>query len=159
MKLRDYISNLDHKNIIVVFMIMGITGGYSMLASGVEIEGKFLFSFYGLIIGSVTGIVFNQIVNWWNLEKSTKKKVLWTYILFGIGSIIWVFYDFAEHAESRIGLIIMLIIDLAALILLSIILKGTKQKAIPLILIIPIWQIITLSWFISITWSTIEYWD
>lgn len=153
------IKNLDYKIIIVIFAIMGLTGGYSVLSDGVEFTGKILFSFYGLLIGLLLGLGFTILLNRWKATPSLKTTTVLTFFLLGIAPMFWAYFDFEEHIESKKGLLMMLGIDLLVLTLLIILKWNEKRKLISAILTIPIWQVIGLFWFICLTWKKMNYWD
>lgn len=155
----NYISNLNYKIIAIVFIIMGITGGFSTLSNGVELIGKFLFSLYGLAIGLILGAGFTFLINSWKSRQETKSKTLLIFIFLGIAPMFWAFFDLEEHIQSKKGLIIMLVFDTISIALLTLLFWNDKRNLIPVLLLAPVWQLISLYWFISITWKEMNYWD
>ncbi len=159
MNILKYIRQLDYKWVILVFILMGITDGFSTLSNNAELEYLLLFSLYGLVIGGVIGLLFTILLNSWKTNPKIKASVLWIFVLFGIAPMFLAFFDGEEHINSNRGLIIMLVIDIIALSLLALLIWNDKRKLIPLILTVPIWQLICLYWFVGITWKEMNYWD
>ena len=145
--------------VTLVFILMGISGGFSFLSSSVEFIGKLLFSFYGAAIGLLIGLGFTILLNLWKSNSKVKYRTILTFFLLGIAPMFWAYLDFEEHAISNSGLIIMLVIDFVALIFLGMLKMNDKRKLIPITLTIPIWQIISLYWFICMSWKDMNYWD
>ena len=159
MNITNYLKQLDYKIVTLVFILMGISGGFSFLSSSVEFIGKLLFSFYGAAIGLLIGLGFTILLNLWKSNSKVKYRTILTFFLLGIAPMFWAYFDFEEHAISNSGLIIMLVIDFVALIFLGMLKMNDKRKLIPITLTIPIWQIISLYWFICMTWKDMNYWD
>ena len=130
-----------------------------MLSSGVEFMGKLTFSLYGLIVGLLLGFGFAILLNMWNAAPNVKTHVILIFLLLGIAPMFWAYFDFEENMTSSRGLMIMLAIDMVALILVFILNWNERRKLLPTILTIPIWQIISLFWFICLTWKEMNYWD
>ncbi|MBL4706341.1 MAG: hypothetical protein JKY54_17570 [Flavobacteriales bacterium] len=157
MNITNYIKQLDYKAIKLVFILMGISGGFSILPDGVDFIGKLLFSFYGVLTGLLIILGVTILLNRWNATTKVKTKVSVIFVLLGIAPMFWAYFDFEEHIKSSQGLIIMLIIDSLALAALILLIR--KEKLILTLLIIPIWQLINLFWFICLTWKEMNYWD
>ena len=143
----NYISNLNYKIIAIVSIIMGITSGFSTLSNGVELIGKFLFSLYGLAIGLILGVGFTFLINSWKSRQETKSKTLLIFIFLGIAPMFWAFFDFEEHIQSKKGFIIMLVFDTISIALLTFLFWNNKRNLIPVLLLAPVWQLISLYWF------------
>jgi hypothetical protein len=144
---------------IIILTLMGLTGGFCILSNGVPFEAKFLYSLLGLIIGLIIGIGFSKFFRWKQLTINNQKSIYFIFVLLATAPIFWAYWDFEEQITSKKGLIIMLIVDVIALALLTFLKWNNKKQLIPLFITIPIWQTISLYWFICMTWKQMNYWD
>ncbi len=148
--------------ILAVFILMGLTGGYETVSNGVEFTGKVLFSFYGFVIGLLTGLLFAIIFNAWQTDRKIKKQTKILFLIASIAPCLLIYFDFKENTESTIGSLLFLGINAFVIIFLAFIMQKSKKKRRDFFLnltILAIWEIIVIYWFISVSWKIMGYWD